>query len=69
MSLGGCTLSQSIFKFKLALFPRLTGTEIVADKLELMAITTKASLNVPSVPRNLVHLGLCQSAVVVILAV
>jgi hypothetical protein len=69
MTLGGYTLSQSIFEFKLAFFPCLAGTKIMADELELVAIATETSLNVPCVPRDLVHLGLRQRAVVVILAV
>lgn len=32
----------------------------MADELELMAIATEASLNVPLVPRDLVHLGLSE---------
>ena len=41
----------------------------MADKLELVAIATESSFNIPGVPRDLVHLGLRQCAVVVILAV
>ena len=41
----------------------------MTDELELMAVATEASVNVPLVRRYLVHLGLCQCAIVVILAV
>lgn len=41
----------------------------MTDEFKLMAIATEASVNIPLVPRYLVHLGLCQCAVVVILAI
>ncbi len=69
LTLGGCTISQSIFKFKLTFFMRLAGAKIMTDELKLMTVATESSVNIPLVPRYLVHLGLCQCAVVVILAV
>ena len=41
----------------------------MADEIELVAVTTKASANVPVVPRDGFHLGLGQRGVVVILTV
>ena len=41
----------------------------MADEVKLAAIATEASINVPGIPRDLVHLGLHQRGVVVILAV
>ena len=41
----------------------------MTDELKLMAVATKSSVNVPLVKWYLFHLGLCQCAVVVILAV
>ena len=41
----------------------------MTDELELMAVATEASINIPLVKWNLFHLGLGHGAVVVILAV
>lgn len=69
MTLGGRTISQSIFKFKLAFFPCLAQSQIVADELKLGAEATEASVIIPLVARDALHLGLGERAVVVILAV
>lgn len=69
MTLGGRTISQSIFKFKFAFIPGLAYAQIVADKLKLGAKSTESSVIIPLVARDAFHLGLSESAVVIILAV
>jgi len=41
----------------------------MTDEVETVAVATEARINIPLVPRYLVHLCLCHCAVVVILAV
>lgn len=69
MTLGGRTISQSIFKFKLAFIPGLAQSQVVADELKLGAEATEASVIIPLIARDAFHLGLGERAVVVIFAV
>ncbi len=69
MTLGGRTISQSIFKFKLAFIPGLAYAKVVADELKLGAKSTEASVIIPLVARDAFHLGLGECAVIIILAV
>ena len=52
------TISQSIFKLKLALFPCLAYAQIVANELKLGAEATESSVIVPLIARDALHLGL-----------
>ena len=69
MTLGGRTISQSIFKFKFAFIPGLAYAKVVADELKLGAESTESSVIVPLVARDAFHLRLGECAVIIILAV
>ncbi len=59
----------SIFHFKFTFFPCLADAQIMANKLEFVAVTTETSIGIPVIAGYALHLGLCHGAVVVVLAI